>query len=83
MFSLTIVMSTFLGSVLTLFTGLTFAKSLSSFRSLTMGLEYPSTLCDGLETAPNMARPDVSDLRAWTVSWGRALPVFWKCSKPA
>lgn len=38
-FSLTMVISTCLGSVFTLLTGLMFAKSPSSLRSLTMGLE--------------------------------------------
>lgn len=83
MFSLTITISTCLGSVLTLFTGLTFANKPSSFLSLTIGLEYPSTLCEGEETAPNMASPVHSFFRASTVAGGRATPVFWKCSNPA
>lgn len=64
-------------------TGLTFAKSFNSFRSLTIGLLYPSTLCEGEETAPNIASPVHSFFKAATVSWGSATPVFWKCSKPA
>lgn len=55
-FSLTIVMSTILPSVpSTLFTGLTLAYRSISFLNATIGLEYPSTLLLGLETAPNMA----------------------------
>lgn len=83
MFSRTMVMSTTRGSCpSTLLTGRTLAYKSISFLSATIGLEYPATLCEGDETAPNMAAVH-SDLRASTVSRGRAVPVFWKCSKPA
>lgn len=82
-FSLTMVISTCRPGVPgTDLTGLILAYKSISFRSCTIGEEYPATLWVGEETAPNIAH--VHSLLSFSkVSGGRATPVFWNCSNPA
>lgn len=47
-----------------------------------MGDEYPGTLCEGDDTAPNSA-PSHSCSRLAIVASGRETPVFWNSSNPA